>query len=228
MKYDVPRFRDFNFSKPQEEGDFLALYTNRPISKIFSWFFSHFTLCAECIALLTPLVDILTIVLIYNDLWIFAAIFVELSLIMDSADGEVARFRATKIKRTEKQNQFGGYMDSMAGVLVFPLVIFSAGYFLGDLLVGLLGMLSFCLLNLSTANAGSYFKNKEKRSKEIQSGFLGKIKSRLRIKGVVGFTGDIQKHIIALALLFKSVLFIWLFIIIAITLVLMKFWIYRK
>ncbi|GEM_PF-2433848 len=229
MKYNVPPLRDFNFSKSRDDGDFLAPYTNRPISKFFSWFFAHFTLCAECVALLTPIIDILTIALIYNGYWIWAAVFVELSLIMDSADGELARFRATLVKRTDKQNQFGKYMDSMAGVIIFPLVIFSAGYFMGDLLLGLLTMLSFCLLNLSTANAGWYFEDKENKSKQIQkSGFIGKLKSRFGVRGVVGFTGDIQKHVIALALLFQTVIFLWVFFIVSMILVIIKFWAYRK
>jgi len=226
--YEIPRLKDFNFSKSRDKGDFLAPFTNRPISKFFSWFFVHFTLCAEFIALLTPIIDSLTIFVIYKGYWIVAAILVELSLIADSADGEVARFRATiDKKRTPQQNAFGAYMDSMAGVLIFPLVIFAAGYFMGNLLLGLLTMLSFLLLNLSTAN--SYiFPNKEKKSKSLQQGFLGRIKKKLHIRGVVGFTGDIQKHVIALALLFKTTIFLWIYLVIAILLVLIKLYIYRK
>lgn len=226
--YKIPKLKDFNFSKSREDGDFLAPYTNRPISKYFSWVFVHFTLCAEFIALLTPLMDAITIYAIYQGQWILAAILVELSLIMDSSDGEVARFRATLKKRTEKQNQFGGYMDSMAGVLIFPLTIFAAGYFMGSLMTGLFVMLSFCLINMSSGYSGTYFKDKKEQSKRFQEGFLNKIKKKLGIKGVVGFSGDIQKHLIALALLFQSLIFLWAYFAIAITVIGVKFYIYRK
>jgi len=228
-EYKVPKLKDFDFSKPRDEGDFLAPYTNRPISKYFSWFFVHFSLCAEFVALLTPVVDLVTIYFISQGYWIVAAILIELSLILDSADGEIARFRAKVKKRTKQQDEFGGYMDSMAGVLVFPLVIFSAGFYLGNFYLGLLGMLSFLLLNLSTANAGSYFSKKGSTSKKIQSsGFIGKIRKKFKIRGVIGFTGDIQKHVIALALLFQATLFLWVYFLAAVFLIFAKFWIYRK
>ena len=116
--YKIPKFKDFKFAKSRDEGDFLAPYTNRPISKFISWTFVHFSLCAELLALFTPIVDLITIYWIASGNWILAAIFVELSLLFDSADGEVARFRTTIKKRTEQQNAYGAYMDYMAGVLI--------------------------------------------------------------------------------------------------------------
>lgn len=225
--YKVPKFKEFNFAKSREEGDFLAPYTNRPLSKFISWTFAHFSLCAELLALFTPLVDLITIYWIANGNWILAAIFVEFSLLFDSADGEVARFRATIEKRTEKQNTYGAYMDSMAGVLIFPLVIFSAGYFMENIIAGLLTSLSFFLINMS-AGYSSIFPDKKQKSKNIQDGFIGKIKKKLGIKGVIGFSGDIQKHIIALALLFQTVVFLWIYFAIAIAVVLSKFYLYKK
>ena len=225
--YIIPKFKDFNFAKSRDEGDFLAPYTNRPISKFFSWTFVHFTLCAEFIALLTPLIDLVTIYSISNGNWILAAILVEFSLIMDSADGEVARFRATIKERTEQQNAYGSYMDSMAGVILFPLVIFVAGLSMGNMLVGLLTMLSFFLVNLSAGYA-SIFSSKKKKSKMIQEDILGKIKKKLGIRGVVGFSGDIQKHMIALALFFQTVVFLWIYFGLAMSIVLVKFYLYKK
>lgn len=225
--YEVPKFKDFNFAKPRDEGDFLAPYTNRPLSKFISWTFSHFSLSAELLALITPVVDLIIIYLIASGNWIIAAIFVELSLLFDSADGEVARFRATLRKRTPQQNAYGAYMDSMAGVLIFPLVIFAAGFYLGDLTVGLLTMLSFFLVNMSAGYA-SIFPNKNQKSKKIQEGALGKLKKRLGIRGVVGFSGDIQKHIIALALLFQTTVLLWVYFALAMAVILSKFYLYRK
>ncbi len=225
--YQIPRFKDFKFAKPRDEGDFLAPYTNRPISKFISWIFIHFSLCAELLALFTPLVDIITIYWISSGNWILAAIFVELSLLFDSADGEVARFRATIEKRTEKQNAYGAYMDSMAGVLIFPLVIFSVGYFMENMIAGLLASISFFLINMS-AGYSYIFPDKKQKSKNVQDGFIKKVKKKLGIKGVIGFSGDIQKHIIALALLFQTVVFLWIYFAIAVAVVLSKFYLYKK
>lgn len=225
--YPVPKLKEFNFAKSREEGDFLAPYTNRPLSKFISWTFVHFSLCAELLALFTPVIDLITIFFISSGNWILAAIFVELSLLFDSADGEVARFRATLEKRTPQQNAYGSYMDSIAGVMIFPLIIFFAGFYMGNLTAGLLAMLSFFLINLS-AGYSSIFPNKKQKSKEIQKGFVGKIKKNLKIKGVVGFSGDIQKHVIALALLFQSIIFLWIYFGIAVAVVLSKFYFYQK
>ena len=225
--YKIPRFKDFNFAKSRDEGDFLAPYTNRPLSKVISWIFVHFSVCAELLALFTPVIDLITIYWIASGNWVLAAIFVEVSLLFDSADGEVARFRATIKKRTEQQNAYGSYMDSMAGVLIFPIVIFTAGLSMENMLVGLLTMLSFCLINLS-AGYGLLFPNKKEKSKSIQEGILGRIKKKLGIRGTVGFSGDIQKHIIALALLFQTTIFLWIYFGLAMAVVLAKFYLYRK
>lgn len=227
-EYTIPKLKDFNFAKSRDKGVFLAPFLNRPLSKIISWTFVHFSLNAELLALFTPLTDLIAIYSIYSGNWILAAILIELSLLFDSADGEVARFRATiDKKRTEHQGQYGAYMDSMAGVLILPLVIFATGYFMNSIMAGLLAMLSFCLLNLSTAN--SYmFSNKKQKSEKLQEGLLGKIKNKLHIRGVIGFTGDVQKHWIFLVLLFQSITLLWAFTIISMILVFLKFWIYRR
>tara|TARA_Y100000310_G_C20694281_1_gene824405 strand:- start:3379 stop:4062 length:684 start_codon:yes stop_codon:yes gene_type:complete len=224
--WKIPKFKDYRFGRYGEKEDFLTTIINRKITKYMSYAVIHFTLMAEFIAFMVPLIDLFTVYVIYTGHWIWAAVLVELSLLVDGTDGEVARFRATVRKRTKQQGQWGAFVDSMAGILIFPLVIFAAGYFMGSLVTGLLVSMSFLLLNASTGFAGMYFANKQKKRKQLQKG-LSKL-FRGKIKGVVGFTGDIQKHVIAAALLFQTLIFLWLYFVLAMALVLVKFWIYRK
>jgi phosphatidylglycerophosphate synthase len=224
--YKIPKFKNYKFGRYGEKEDFLSHLINRKITRVMSYFVIHFTLCAEFIAFLVPLIDLFTVYVIYAGHWIWAAVLVEISLLVDGTDGETARFRATIRKRTKQQDQWGAFVDSMAGILVFPLVIFAAGYFMGSLVTGLLVSMSFLLLNASTGFAGMYFKNKQKKRKEMQKN-IGRVFGG-KIKGVIGFTGDVQKHVIAAALLFQTLIFLWLYFVLAMALVLIKFWVYRK
>jgi len=223
MNYKVPSVSEIKekFQRPFWREPF-SYYAHRPISRRLTWVLLHFTLWAEFIALMTPVVDLITIFLIFKGHFIWAAIFTQLHIIIDGADGEVARFRGTVRKRTAQQNRFGAYVDSMAGFLVYPLVIFSAGYFLGNLVTGLVAMLAFCVAVVSSAYAGYYFPSKGKKSQNLRKKLFGKTKLR------IGFNSSIQKTLITLALLFQTVVFIWIFVAGLVALVGVKFYVYRK
>jgi len=203
MSYKVPSPSEIR-SKFQRSDNFIAHHIHRRISAYTTWFFLHFTLWAEAIAFLTPVVDALTIYLIYTNHWVWAALLTQLHLVIDSSDGEVARFRNTVVKRTEKQGQFGGFFDSIAGLLVFPFLIFYVGFALGDIFVGMLGMGLFFMNVASSAYVKIYFP----KQKAIAS-----LKKKLTVKNYkIGFSSVIQKSLITLAILFQATIFIWLLI----------------
>ncbi len=205
MKYDVPSPREIRKSFQKKEYSFLEYHFHRRISPIFTWFFLHFTLTAELIALLTPINDLITIYLISNGNFIWAVILTQLNIILDSSDGEVARFRKTIIKRTENQNSFGGFTDSIVGMVFFPFVIFYTGFTFGNLITGLVSIGAFYLMVFSSAYAKVYFPKAE-IGRNFREKHLGKRKYKW------GFNSIIQKSLITLALLFQSMIFIWIFV----------------
>lgn len=210
------------FQKASKAEDPWSHYVLRVISRHISWVVLHFTLWAEAVAMMTPVVDLIAIYLIYSGNFAWAALFTQLHIIVDSMDGEIARFRATVKKRTERQAKFGSFVDSMAGLLVYPLVIFSAGYFMDSLITGLVGMASLYLTVVSSVYIKVYFPQKKSRGAEIRNRFFGKFNTKL------GFSSAVQKSLITLALLFQSLIFIWIFILGALFVTFLRFYLYRK
>jgi len=219
MNYKVPSPREIR-SRFQKSENFIAHHFHRRISAYVTWFFLHFTLWAEAIAFLTPVVDALTIYLIYTNHWVWAAVLTQLHLVIDSSDGEIARFRGTVVKRTAKQNQFGGFFDSMVGLLVFPFIIFYVGFALGDMFVGLLGMGLFFINAASSAYVKIYFK----KQKAITA-----LKKKMTVKNYkIGFSSVIQKSLVTLAILFQSMVFIWLLIFGSAFMILARVYLYSR
>lgn len=214
MKYKIPSPNEIRKSFGKSDN-FISHNLHRRISAFLTWFFLHFTLTAELIALLTPLNDLLTIYFISNGNFIAAALLVQLNIILDSSDGEIARFRKTIVKRTESQESFGGLTDSLVGLLIFPFVIFYTGLEFGNLATGLIGIGIFYFLVFSSAYTKVYFPKLE-IGKNFREKHLGKRKYKW------GFNSVIQKSLITLALLFQSIIFLWIFVVGAFVVIVMR------
>ncbi len=205
MKYSVPSPKEIRKSFQKKKYSFIEYHFHRRISPFFTWFFLHFTLTAELIALLTPVNDLITIYLISNGNFVWAAILTQLNIILDSSDGEIARFRKTIVKRSNNKEAFGGFTDSIVGMVFFPFVIFYTGFELGNLITGLISLGAFYLMVFSSAYTKVYFPKAEV-GKNFREKALGKRKYKW------GFNSIIQKSLITLALLFQSIIFIWVFV----------------
>ena len=222
MKYKVPSPREIRKSFQKSSYSFIEYHFHRRISPYFTWFFLRFTLTAELIALLTPLNDLVTLYLISNGNFIFAAILTQLHIILDSSDGEIARFRKTIVKRTKNQESFGGFADSMVGMILFPFIIFYTGFIFGNLIIGLMSIGAFYLMVFSSAYAKIYFPKSEIGKKVSEKAF-GKRKYKW------GFNSIIQKSLITFALLFQSVIFLWIFVVGAVAVSLLRvYFLYKQ
>ncbi len=221
MKYKIPSPNEIRKSFQKSKYSFIEYHLHRRISPYFTWFFLHFTLTAELIALLTPLNDLITIYLISNGNFIFAAILTQLHIVLDSSDGEVARFRKTIVKQTKNQESFGGFTDSIVGLLIFPFIIFYTGFEFGSLITGLIITGIFYLLVLSSAYTKVYFPKSEV-GKNFREKHLGKRKYKW------GFNSIIQKSLVTLALLFQSIIFLWIFAAGAIVVIVLRIYLLYK
>ena len=205
MKYKIPSPNEIRKSFQKSKYSFLEYHFYRKISPFFSWFFLHFTLTAELIALLTPINDLVTIYLISNGNFIWAAVLTQLNIILDSSDGEIARFRKTIVKRSKNQESFGRFTDSIVGMVFFPFIVFYTGFMLGNLITGLTSIGVFYLMVFSSAYTKVYFPKTE-----IGRNFREKNFGKRKYKW--GFNSIIQKSLITLALLFQSIIFLWIFV----------------
>ena len=205
MSYKMPSPKEIREKYQKSEYSLIEYHFHRRISPYFTWFFLHFTITAELIALLTPLADLFTLYLISNENFIWAAILTQIHIILDSSDGEIARFRRTFIKRSKKQEAFGAFTDSFVGMVLFPFVVFYTGLKFGNLITGAIGIGVFYLLVITSAYAKVYYPQ-SKVGKNFREKILGKRKYKW------GFNSIIQKSLITLALLFQSIIFLWIFI----------------
>ncbi|MCH7568936.1 MAG: hypothetical protein IIA87_05975 [Nanoarchaeota archaeon] len=222
MRYEVPSPKEIRKSFQKSEYSFIEYHIHRRISPYLTWVFLRFTIIAELIALLTPLVDLLTLYSISRGNFIFAAILTQVHIILDSSDGEIARFRKTVVKRSKNQEAFGALTDSLVGLLIFPFIIFYVGLEFGGLITGLISMGAFYLLVVSSAYTKIYYP-KSKIGKDFREKCFGKRKYKW------GFNSIIQKSLITLALLFQSVIFLWIFVLGAITIVVLRIYLlYRQ
>lgn len=221
MNYKIPSPKEIRENFQKSSYSFIEYHFHRRVSPYFTWFFLHFTLCAELIALLTPLVDLFTIYFIYKANYILAAILTQVHIIIDSTDGEVARFRKRIVKRSKNQEAFGAFTDSIVGMLIFPFVIFYVGFKLEDLITGIISLGSFYLLVISSAYAKIYYSHLNIGAK-FREKHLGKKKYKW------GFNSIIQKSLITLSLLFQSVVFLWIFIVGAIIITFLRIYLFYK
>jgi len=209
------------FQKPVEEDDYFTSRIYRKFSIFLSWVFVNIKVNANIVTLLGLILDIITLYFIYNGLWIIAGILVQLFIIWDCVDGEVARYNRNKQKNKEIKN-YGAFLDEMLGLMIFYFIILLIGVYT-NIYAGIIAAYSMILLNLSAVLATHLFPKKE-ISKEIQT----KIIKNKKIKGKLGFSADIQRTLISLALFFHSSIFLWIYSAGALSLVLIKFYIYRN
>ena len=204
-----------------EIDDYLNFYLFRKISILFSIIFVKLRFSANFVTFLSFFSDILAIYLIYIYQPIAAGLLVILALVLDSSDGEVARYYHLKDKNLPK-TRYGGYLDEVLGTVSFALVIFFAGYFMGNFWLGFVAMGGLFMTMVSSLCARIEFKDQKKITKKFEEGIFGKLKGR------IGFNCGIQRILVALAIIFFSQIILAIFAILINLFWILRLWIYRK
>lgn len=229
-EFKVPSPKEIRekYQKPKEREDILAWYIHRPVSKYLTHYLLRIwsTINPELIAFSTIVWDVLTIYLIYAGYWIWAAFFTYFHVVIDSMDGEVARIQMDAGIMPKKRGIFGGFWDSMMGLIAFPFVIFATAYYLGHTMIGVFSMALFYMVVAASAYTHVWFPERASVSKSLQS----KIKSigGIKMTAPISFDSTSQKMLIALAQLFQTTVFLWIFMIGAIAATIARMIIYSK
>jgi len=209
--------------KSAAQDDYIVFYLYRKISIFFSLLFTKLSIHPNYISFSVVFADFFVIYQMYLGNWIWAGILVNLAIVLDCCDGEMARFYIKIESKKRISFAYGQYIDEVAGFVGITLLVLFAGYFLGNLWVGILGMFGLLMNFGSSFLATNLFgENKKKIAREFEEGIFGKIKGR------VGFSNGLQRILITLAVLFQSIYVLLVFGILINLLWLIKLWLYRN
>lgn len=210
-----------SFQKGPEQSGYVMYYVFRQVSPYFSALFIKLKLSANFITLLSMLSDFLVIYLMYAQQWIVAGILVNLAMVLDCSDGEVARYYKSK-EKNPKGTKFGSYLDAVLGTIGFTLVVFFAGYFLGNMWISLFAMFGLFMVILTSQASEITFPQKKEIAKNFEENLFGKLKGR------IGFQCATQRLVVSIAVIFSSLHLLFIFGILCLFFVLLKFWLYRN
>jgi len=211
-----------SMKKTAADDDYFVYYTYRKLSTFVSAFFIKLKVHANFVTLYSMLADFLVIYLMCTGKWILAGILVHLAPLLDCSDGEVARYHISNFKKTGYRKKYGGYLDEVLGTIGFSLVIFFAGYLMGNFWIGFVAMFGLFMVIITSQIAKNLFENKKQLAKNFEKKFFGNLKGR------IGFSFGIQRLIISLAILFYSSKILFFFAIIINAFWILKFWVYKK
>jgi len=178
-----------------------------------------FKISANSVTALAFALDLTAIVLILNGWFLFAGILVLLSYVGDISDGTVARYEREVLKKPKKG--YGAFLDEVLGTIGFSLIVLFTGLSMGIPWLGLTAMVGIFMMNITTAEAKLGIPNKNEISAKLQ-------RHRFEDKYQIGFTCDVQRTLVALAVVFHSWILLLLFVMAANALWILKFWVYRN
>lgn len=208
--------------KKTSSEDYFVYYTYRKLSTFISAIFIKLRFSANFVTILSMLADFLVIYQMYLGNWVLAGILVHLGPILDCCDGEIARYHIPNFKETGYKKKYGGYLDEVLGTIGFTLIIFFAGYFIGNIWIGFFAVFGMFMILVTSLTAQNLFENKKELAKKFEEGIFGKLKGR------IGFSFGVQRLIISLAVFFYSSIILLFFVIVANAFWIFKFWLYRK
>ncbi len=209
--------------KSAAQDDYIVFYLYRKISIFFSLLFTKLSIHPNYISFSVIFADLFVIYQMYLGNWILAGILVNLAIVLDCCDGEMARFYTKTGSNKRISFTYGQYIDEVAGFVGITILVLFAGYFLGNIWIGIAGMFGLLMNFGSSFLATNLFKeNKKKIAIEFEEGIFGKIKGR------VGFSNGFQRILITIAVLFQSIYILLVFGVLINLLWILKLWLYRK
>lgn len=209
--------------KSAAQDDYIVFYIYRKISIYFSLLFIKLRLHPNMVNYFALIADLFVVYQIYLGNWITAGILVNLAIIFDCCDGEMARFYVKTGSKKKISFRYGQYLDEIVGFAGITMLVFFAGYFLKSPWVGLFAMWGLLMNGMSSFLALHLFKEEKKQvARDFEQGIFGKIKGR------VGFSNGFQRILLTFAILFQSLWILLLFGIMINLLWILKIYLYRK
>lgn len=174
---------------------------------------------ANMVTVLALVLDLIAVLFMFQGWFFFAGVLVLLSYVGDISDGTVARYE--RVHRNLTKKGYGQFLDEVLGIIGFTAVVFALGYTTGNEWLGFAAMLAIFMMNVTTAEAKLAIPSKKSISAKLQN-------HRFKDKFQIGFTCDVQRTLIALAIITQSYLLLLLFTGLGTLLWVSKFWMYRN
>ena len=195
MKPTIKELKHACQSKQALSREFESWYTNnvsRKVSVYFTWVFVKLKIPVNYVSFLTFITGIISAILIATGKYYYVlagALLLQLWMIFDKCDGEVARY-------TKTCNLTGEYIENVSHVIVNPLIFFCLGFgvYLNTnnliyIWFGFLSAIGFALAsyvwvsknaiwyNVAVRTGGKIKHNKSNKEKEEEKGFMNYILS---------------------------------------------------
>lgn len=211
------------FQKSAAQDDYIVFYLYRKISIYFSLLFIKLRFHPNMVNFFALFADLFVVYQIYLGNWVTAGILVNLAIIFDCCDGEMARFYVNTGSKKRISYLYGQYLDEIVGFAGITILVLFVGYFLGNIWIGILGMFGL-LMNMGSSFLALhlFIEQKKKIARNFEEGIFGKIKGR------IGFSNGMQRILITFAVLFQSIWILLLFGLMINAFWMLKLWLYRK
>jgi phosphatidylglycerophosphate synthase len=197
--------REIQHTKWKTE-DFYLTHFYRKIDLPLTWLFIVLKIDTKLVTLLGVIGDLFAAYSVLQGNFILAGILVQLGLILDCCDGEVARWR-NKTKKLKNPPRYGGYLDKVLGYVGFATTIFAIAI-VNDLpWLGYAAVFGLLMIHIASVTGKMMFPQSKEDIKNLR-----KENSFMKYSRPFEFGMSVQRGIITLAAFnLYPVLMLWVF-----------------
>ena len=220
----MPSFREIREiqNTPWKTEDFYLTHFYRKIDIPLTWLFIVLRIDTKLVTLLGVIVDLFAAYMVLQSKFLAAAILVQLGLILDCVDGEVARWRNKSLK-LENPPKYGGYLDKVLGYVGFSTTIFAISFVTNHLWLGFFTVMGLFMNQIASATGKMMFPDSKSKIKEMHQKGIGKLLRPFE------FGMSVQRGMITVAAFnFYPVLLLWIFNIASHIYWIARLFVYRK
>ena len=209
------------FQKTAAEDDYVTYYFYRTLSRPLSAIIINMGLNTFFASALTIILDILAMYLIYEGFFYVAGVLVILAFVFDCCDGEIARYHKA-LGKMKKERMYGAYLDETLGVVGFYGITLFLGYAINQQLIAIIAGFGLLMVNYTCYVAKDLLPGKQQLAENFEKRFFKNLKGR------IGFSGGLQRIVLALAVFFQSWELLLIFAVLINAFWITKFWLYRN
>ncbi|OGJ15865.1 hypothetical protein A3K73_01730 [Candidatus Pacearchaeota archaeon RBG_13_36_9] len=209
------------FQKTAAEDDYVTYYFYRTLSRPLSAIIISLGLNTFFASALTIILDLLAMYLIYEGFFYAAGVLVILAFVFDCCDGEIARYHKS-LGKMKKERMYGAYLDETLGVVGFYGITLFLGYAINQQLTAIIAGFGLLMVNYTCYVAKDILPGKRELAEKFEKKFFKNLKGR------IGFSGGVQRIILALAVFFQSWELLLVFAVLINGFWIAKFWLYRN
>ena len=204
--------------------DFWLEHLYRKIDIPITWLCIVLHIDTKVVTVIGAVLDFVAGYLVLQKEFLLAAILLQVGILLDGVDGELARWRNWKLN-LKNPPKIGGYMDKILGVPGFAFTVMTIGLVHNALWLAFAAATALFMVNFASSIGKVMFPDAAKIGSiaEARQSKLGKFLKPFE------FGMSLQRLTITLAAInFYPILFLWIFAIVGNFYWLVRLWFYRK